>query len=68
MPLSNEQKADLTAYEQLSTHLVKVLDGEAAIESADRLLSPTNITNINTTYTNLLSNIDLILATQVTPP
>jgi hypothetical protein len=62
MAFSSEDIQDLAVLQQLSAHITSVLDREASIADADRQLTETNITKLNTTYSAVLDSIDAILS------
>ena len=62
MAFSSEDIQDLDVLQQLSAHITSVLDREASIADADRQLTETNITKLNTTYSAVLDSIDAILS------
>jgi hypothetical protein len=61
MALDSTQVQDLNTYQTLIQNLVRILDGESSIADADRQLSSTNITHLNTTIDLALTAIDVIL-------
>jgi hypothetical protein len=60
MSLQPSQVQDLSIYQQLLGTLVNILDKESTIASADRQLTPTNITAVNASVTKVLTAIDTI--------
>lgn len=62
MPLTTEQIQDLEQYKSLSTHLSNILIMEAGVSTPAQLITPANVTELNDTYTLLLTNIQAILS------
>jgi hypothetical protein len=68
MALTVENIADLEQYKTLSTHLVGILDNESKIDSVVRQLSATNITGLNSLYTDVIARINEIIDLQAPLP
>lgn len=63
--LTNEQIQDLAQHETVVNQMTSILDGEAAIEAADRTVTSGNITLLNTVLASALTNINTIMTSLV---
>lgn len=59
--MTPEQIVDLLEYEKLLQQFVAILDKESTISSENRKLSEANITQINTVFANILTQINTIV-------